>query len=294
MAFDRVRGNVVMFGGTNDVTVLPRTTWIWNGSTWTEKTTTAQPPAISAVAMDWDGILGQIMMFGGNSPPCTPVCLDFNTTFGFNGTTWTNLKPATLPPVRAGGRIVYDSTRKQVVLFGGSGINGTQVGFFLNDTWVWDGTNWTQKFPVNSPPARYYPQMAYDPGHQQVVLFSGLTWNDFMLSDTWTWDGTNWTQQNPATFPVGRYDATMAYDAALKAVILFGGNQQARADLALNDTWAWTGTTWKQLSTTASPPARWRHGMAYDAIRNAMVIFGGLTGPTGTSTLLGDTWTLHQ
>jgi hypothetical protein len=280
-----------LFGGTNDLTILPRTTWIWNGSAWSGLTTTFAPPALSAAAMDWDGITGQVMMFAGNAPPCNPICTDYSTTFEFTGTNWVQFHPATQPPPRAGGRIVYDSLHKQVVLFGGA----DQAGGFLSDTWIWDGVNWTQKFPANVPPGRYYPQMAYDPGHQQVVLFSGLTWKNFMLTDTWTWDGTNWTQQNPTTLPSGRYDASMVYDPSLKAVILFGGDQQARADLTVNDTWAWTGLNWKQLIVQGTlPSARWRESMAFDAVHLNLVMFGGKTGGSTNGILLGDTWTLHQ
>ena len=56
----------------------------------------------------------------------------------------------------------------QLVLFGGY----RQGGGFLNDTWVWDGTNWAQTTPANpsdSPTARYVSAMAYDVAHQQVV-----------------------------------------------------------------------------------------------------------------------------
>ena len=40
----------------------------------------------------------------------------------------------------------------------------------LNDTWVWDGANWTQKSPQTSPSARWYQAMAYDSAHGQVVF----------------------------------------------------------------------------------------------------------------------------
>jgi hypothetical protein len=291
MAYDRLRGNIVLFGGTNDGTGIPRTTWIWTGSFWTETTTTSRPAALTAVAMDWDGVNGKVIMFGGNSPPCTPICTVWNSTYEFDGTNWSLLHPVNSPPARAGGRIVWDSTRRQVVLFGGSGRGGS----FLNDTWTWDGTNWTEKHPATVPQTRYYPQLAFDPMHQQVVLFGGDGWNDFMLGDTWTWDGTNWTQQLPATSPVPRSDATMVFDVALKAIVLFGGDQQERADLTLNDTWAWTGTTWRQLAPVGTlPAARWRQSMAYDATRNVMVMFGGKTGSTENGILLNDTWTLHQ
>src|SRR5947208_1517520 len=55
-----------------------------------------------------------------------------------------------MPPARAGMGMAYDAGREEVVLFGGAGADGTHLG----DTWVWDGTTWTQLFPATSPSAR--------------------------------------------------------------------------------------------------------------------------------------------
>ena len=54
-----------------------------------------------------------------------------------------------MPPARFGNGIAYDAAREQVVLFGG-GVTCCSGNYF-NDTWVWDGTTWTQVFPVTSP-----------------------------------------------------------------------------------------------------------------------------------------------
>jgi len=88
----------------------------------------------------------------------------------------------------------------------------------LNDTWIWNGANWTQVFPPMSPPARRFDGdgMAYDPATKKVVLFGGNTQNGTFLGDTWTWDGVaqTWTQMFPATSPSARAGHGMATDAA--------------------------------------------------------------------------------
>ena len=43
--------------------------------------------------------------------------------------------------------MAYDAAHKVVVLFGG---NSVSLGD-LNDTWIWDGTNWTNVAPSVSP-----------------------------------------------------------------------------------------------------------------------------------------------
>jgi len=84
--------------------------------------------------------------------------------------------------------MAYDAARRQVVLFGGVNPNS---GVLLNDTWVWDGSNWTQKSPQTSPPAREGHAMAYDIARGRVVLFGGLDAKMNTLNDTWLWDGIN-------------------------------------------------------------------------------------------------------
>ena len=52
---------------------------------------------------------------------------------------WAQETPKNSPTPRAGATMVFDAARGQIVLFGGYDPSGP-----FNDTWVWDGTNWTQ------------------------------------------------------------------------------------------------------------------------------------------------------
>ena len=80
--------------------------------------------------------------------------------------TWIQVSPTRSPSPRFAPAMAYDSAHGQVVLFGGFGSD------FLGDTWIWDGINWTQKFPAgNAPPPRAVHAMAYDAARGQVVLF---------------------------------------------------------------------------------------------------------------------------
>jgi sugar lactone lactonase YvrE len=129
--------------------------------------------------MAYDPSSGLVVLFGGQGNG-----LNFlGDTWTWNGTTWTQLSPATSPQARGYAVMAYDAAFSQVLLFGGEG-NGT--GFpFLNDTWTWNGTTWTQLAPVTSPEARFSATMAYDPSSGQVVLFGGGS-NSGFLGDTWT------------------------------------------------------------------------------------------------------------
>src|SRR5206468_3372590 len=121
-----------------------------------------------------------------------------------------------------------DAARRKVVLFGGYCCNTV----YYDDTWVWDGTSWSQEQPPMSPGPRTRASMAYDAARREVVLFGGF-WDD-QLNDTWVWDGSTWTLRSPPTSPSPREFATMAYDAARRKVVLFGGNDD---NGGFRDTW---------------------------------------------------------
>ena len=55
---------------------------------------------------------GDVMMFGGTGAG--------NETWQWNGTTWTQLTPNTVPPPRQWHLMVYDPNRSKVVMTGGS------------------------------------------------------------------------------------------------------------------------------------------------------------------------------
>lgn len=75
--------------------------------------------------------------------------------------------------------MAFDPSTGQTVLFGGNGST------YLNDTWVWDGSNWTQKNPADSPSVRDGAAMSFDPSTGEIVLFGGS--DDNYLNDTWAY-----------------------------------------------------------------------------------------------------------
>src|ERR1035438_5531573 len=177
-----------------------------------------------------------------------------------------------------GHAMAYDSVDHQVVLCGGisAGYNPTD----LNDTWVWDGANWTQKFPKTSPPARSLHAMAYDSGHGQLVLFGGIVnlKSGPFLGDTWVWDGANWTQKAPQASPPAQYAHALAFDSAHGQVLLTGmftGTVIVSRSTAFNITWVWDGSNWIQKAPQTSPSPRTGFAMAYDSAHGQVALCGG-------------------
>lgn len=176
--------------------------------------------------------------------------------------------------------MAYDAVREEMVLFGGQ----TQAGVRLGDTWTWDGQDWTQEMPANSPSPRANARMAFDASSGQMLLVGGQP-NTGILGETWRWDGSTWTELSPATPAPERFNPSIAYDPGMQAVLLFGGSNTS-GDSG-NSTWSWNGTTWTQLFPPTSPSPRWGAPMAYDTESGEMVLFGGM----GDNGGFVDTWT---
>ena len=211
MAYDSVRGQVVLFGGGTVSGSDLNQTWIWNGANWIQLSPANKPPARSAHAMAFDAAHGQVVLFGGAVGGVIS-----NDTWVWNGVTWTQMFPTTKPPARLHAGVVFDTTLQKVLLIGGS--NGSPTGFA--DTWAWDGANWTQL--ASAPFGRSNFGLAYDTVRHQTVVYGGQN-NGAYVSDTLLFDGTTWTDISGGPTPL-RQDDRMVFDVALGEAVLFGGS----------------------------------------------------------------------
>ncbi|MBX7114199.1 MAG: hypothetical protein K1X64_07670 [Myxococcaceae bacterium] len=225
------------------------------------------------------------LLFGGYSETHSRPARD---EWEYDGTAWSN-RVTGLPFGRNVFSMTFDSARNQVVLFGGAGDSQR-----LDDTWVKEGENWTEKSPAHKPPPRSYHSLAFDPERNVVVLFGGFI-NDTHSNDTWEWNGSDWTEMAPAQVPPGRIGHALARDPTGGGVLLYGGqwvppppmpgvNPVPFAQTLYDDTWRWNGAGWVQLS--GGPGKRRGALMVADTARKRVILFGG-DGPNGS---LNDTW----
>ena len=132
----------------------------------------------------------------------------------------------------------------------------------LNDTWRWDGSDWTALPSANAPPPRDQGAIVYDVATNQMTLFGGTDPNTHVfLNDTWTWDGSAWSMRHPQHSPEPRSMARMVYDPAIKAVILVGGftirtlPDKSTLLAYLDDAWMWDGSDWTAYGHLPRPVA---------------------------------------
>lgn len=231
LAVDTARDRVVLYGGASGSS----DTWEWDGYRWHFASATSAIGPRQDHAMAYDAARGEVVLFGGGPP----AGIGRSDTWVWDGASWTRRLPANTPPARSRAAMAYDAARGQLVLFGGtqwwSGGSGAR-----NDTWVWDGSNWTAVDLSVKPAPRDGHAMTYDPVRQRVVLFGGRARND-----TWEWDGSTWSQQNPTTRPAARWGHKLAYHPQSGSVVLQGGQTGDP------DTWLWDGADWTRFPVPA-------------------------------------------
>jgi len=232
MVFDAARGEMVLFGGYTygtlpTPTVYHGDTWSWNGTAWTQRAPANAPSARMGYALAYHAPSQRVVLFGGGT---TAAALA--DTWTWDGANWTQQNPASSPPARVGAAMA--ATSQDLVLFGGA-VPATGAWTARDDTWLWDGANWSQRVTANTPSARYYTSMAYDEVDDRVLLTGGYPMPTQVVADvTWSFDGTDWTPLQLAYDPLVRYGNTVVRDVARGQTLLFGGVRFS----AQNDLWA--------------------------------------------------------
>jgi len=260
-----------------------------------------------------DSKRGKTVLFGG-ADKCYKVCQYptdtnvYNDTWEFDGKTWTQQFPNTIPLRLLSASMSYDPVRGVTIMFGGiAGLNGFPNSSIL---WEWDGNDWTE-FDNTGPAARYGHKMVYDSVRHVHVMYGGFVYSrrpgdtrDMLYPVTETWEyaasGRIWTLRS-TNGPPARFDFNIAFDAARNRTVLFGGRLETAPTLAqeyANDTWVWDGGagTWQQLNPANKPSGRFGHSMAFDSTRSVVVLLGGqyVKQDYGTSIVPGlssETWT---
>jgi hypothetical protein len=330
-AFDAARAQTVVLG---------LATLAWNGTQWSQP---AQDGTTPVACMTYDSVRQRIVSYRVAGVP---------ELREWNGSTWTTVASSGLPSLTQatmwfepsaaktviastsldGAHLEWDGTTFQLkhnypqvnsaaffhdpvrgnsVVFGG--VRGTN----RNDTWTFDGMDWTLRAPATRPSPRNGALATFDTVRGVGLVFGGLS-SSGPLSDLWSWDGSNWTLL-AAAGPAGLQLASMAFDPARGRVVLAGGvdgqsinrttwewdgaawrvaavgspffvnspmafvPQRQRTVaflgyLASPQTWEWDGATWTPVVTATVPPTDAREAAVFDATRGRVALVGMTTG----------------
>ena len=179
IAYDRNRQRVVLFGGSYYQTIIGET-WEWDGNNW-ELRSTSGPSARMFARMVFDEKRQRSILFGGQTHYSGEV---LNDTWEWDGTNWVQVDSGG-PPGRVFHTMAYDPIKDQTVLFGGK--DGFYPTRHFDDTWEWNGSEWTQ-MAVKGPGARSNAQMVFHDSLGQAILIGGTN-DTAMYKDMWSYIG---------------------------------------------------------------------------------------------------------
>lgn len=149
-----------------------------------------------------------------------------------------------------------------------------------------DRSGWTL-VAGSTPSPRDSAAVVYASAIDAVVLFGGEN-AGVALGETWIWaPGQEWSLV-AGQGPRPRAGASAVYDSNRDRLLLFGGAEGSGTQATfLADTWEFDvdTRTWLRVDAVASPPARAYAAMAFDSVRDRVVLFGG----TGAQDY-DDTW----
>ena len=287
MIGDPIAGEVILFGGWNRTPCglslcfgSFNDTWRWDGGTW-KQVTPSTPGPRQEFGSARDTGRGALVFFGGFDENLTSL----SETWELVGDHWTQLSAAaTAPSVRSMPAMAYDAARGVTVLFGGKALGGGVV----DDTWTWNGVQWTRVLLSGPPLPRSHATMAFDPVRGRIVMFGGADGTFVPYGDTWEWDGASWTELTPTTGPSPRFDAKAVFDPIRRRVVMTAGTDAGGG--LRHDTWEWDGSTWSEILTSFAPPTRNGTAVAWNAPRRNIELFGGA--PSSGAFDINDTWEL--
>lgn len=281
MVYDPVAQHTLVLGGTSDRT--SRESWSWDGARW--DILTRDGPSLMTFGAAYHSPTSKVITFGGGIPV---ALLPHAETWSFDNGVWTLLGTSG-PPARFNAGMTLEPLSNNILMFGGWGSQGINL-IPLGDTWIWNGTTWTQQ-PAPNPPARNDHAIATDTARGVIVMFGGEQSGN-ILGDTWERVGGVWTQRM-VQGPSARHKHALAYDSARGVVVLAGGlNAMGQP---LSDTWEWDGVAWTQRNVTGLPAIS-DHDMVYDAARERVLLRAGIHGSTPLDEPLlleydGNVWT---
>ncbi|MBM3882817.1 MAG: hypothetical protein FJ387_24355 [Verrucomicrobia bacterium] len=266
MTYDSQRGRLVLAtragfepGGSVD---------IWSGApdgSWSQLPSPIPPPAGHDVEVAYDSHRDVVVLYTDSGPE----------VWELKDSTWAKIAAATTPIQCSDGALLqYDPLRRKTVLVGADGWPGPENP---NETWAWDGTDWSLLADENATPrGAAGGGMVFDSGRGQMVCLT------MIHNDTWTFDGTTWTLLPEAGgTDLRRWVFDLAYEPKSQLVVLFGGEiiQRDGPPLWPGDTWGFDGSRWSVLKPSVSPPPTIDYALSYFPEIDRLVMHGGWADP---------------
>ncbi len=290
--YDPDRGNTLLVSGYQDLVGKMADLWEWDGTRWTRLEEETPPGALPYGSAVHDAVGHRVVQYGGEAS----VPADRLKAWSLSGSVWTLLSSWEGPT----GYALYGMTMvpgHELLVFGGADTGASAS----DETWLWDGTRWSNAGLVPAPSATNAFSLAYDPGENAVIGFGGhVPPNHTASPDTHRhdWGSTGWTSTT-LPGPRARKRFGIAYAPWLEGTVMFGGTIFDDLGVELSNTlWRFRNGSWAELPTSALRPSpRDYCDLASDNVHELLWTYGGAAS-TGEQKDLwhfdGENWTLVQ
>jgi hypothetical protein len=156
MVYDTKHRVVVLFGGIGppkaDGTPQDylRDTWTWNGVEW-RRVSGNGPAGRRDYSLTFDSQRGLVLLYGG-AARSGPATQRFNDMWAWDGETWREIHlESPTPGHRYVSAMAYDARRDRTLLYGGYTCGrDTRQCDVRDDTWEWNGAQWTRILPAST------------------------------------------------------------------------------------------------------------------------------------------------
>ena len=158
------------------------------------------------------------------------------------------------------------------------------------------GMVWKEALHAATP--RSMHAMVTNYGKGNILLFSGEAFGEGWNQDLMEWDGSQWVRASESEVrPSARENTQMIYNRNEGSIYLFGGFYMTGATDS-QSLWKYIDESWTEIPMESGwPISRARHAMAYDPVRNQLLVHGGtfseLEGEV-TWEWNGNTWVSHE
>ena len=301
--FDPDADAMIAFGGTSDQSPNYRDdVWALNLSA-TPSWNQLVPSGVKPTGRRWhtaayDPAGSRMIVHGGGDVPGSDS--EEAWAFSLDGSSaWSKLSPEFPPPFRREHHTaVYEASGERMIVFGGY---WWPSSILYNDVWALgldSDPEWVRLLPSGTLPSpRSMHSAIYDSSRDRMIIFGGAL-GDFpdVLNDTWSvslgaapaWSAVSTTGNAPAP----RWGHSAIYDSLRDRMIIFGGLfADDISETWFDDVWAlsFANNTWTELTPLASagPSGRRAHTAVYDAERDQMIVFGGITSSVSTPRIVG-------
>ncbi|HZY92987.1 MAG TPA: PKD domain-containing protein [Thermoplasmata archaeon] len=256
MAYDPLLNRVLLVSGCTTYACPSNEIWEYPGFDWVNLTGTfsSAPSARYGPMMDFDPLLGGIVLFGGDNGVAA-----LNDTWLYTGT-WTNITNREgFAPTNAFGSLAWDPALSEMILVDGCSSHG--CASVWSGTWALGNSGWTV---LGAGPDNFlaYASMAFDPVDGYLLHFGGydlagpVNWTYTYSAGTWT----NITTHDAGCFlilcftPPARDFAAMTWDQQ-QGVIFMTGGYNSTAFAFYNDSWLFLHGIWFPADFfNAAPP----------------------------------------